>query len=406
MKFEDLGVYTSFVERLTALDVLEPTAIQQVVIPKLLERKSLLAASQTGSGKTLAYLLPLLQLLSSGAYEKKIDMVILLPTRELARQVADVVQMLCIDSGVTSAVIYGGVPYQQQIDALAALPSVLIATVGRLKDLLSQGVLELYDVEYFVLDEVDQMLDLGFGDSVLELAQCRKEGGVSCFFSATVGSDVCEVVDRMESDLDKINIATDTFVVDDIVHSAYYVERRLMCNLLLHILRSEKPKCTIVFTRSRNMADMVTKQLCDNGMVAESFHSERSQSAREYILARFKSGETPIVVATDVMSRGIDLDNVECVINYGLPQSAELYIHRVGRTGRAGRSGKAISMCEPTDYELLGSIQKMMKRSIPITTNHPYHTQEVTKVLSGLYTTSATQSKTKAKAKSKSKGKR
>lgn len=385
MKFENIGVSSQVVELLSERGLEHPTSVQSEVIPRVLSKESLLVVSGTGSGKTLAYVAPIVSSLQLVVREGSgVDVVVLVPTRELALQVGSQFDMLCSGVGIPTSIIYGGVSYQEQRESLALAPRVVVSTVGRMKDLIEQQILRLEDVGCFVLDEVDQMLDMGFGDDVRELASCRCVGSLSLFFSATMNSEVEGVVKELCEDVAVVDMSCGSMVAKDVEHYLYYVERRLMGALLLHILKIEGCGQTIIFTRSRGMADKVAQQLQEHGFVAEAFHSERSQGAREHILERFRSGETPLIVATDVMARGIDVVGVSHVINYGVPQTPELYIHRVGRTARAGRSGKAITMCEPTDLQLMGAVQKHMRLSAKVVTNHPCHTQEVTKILSGL----------------------
>ncbi len=382
MGFNKLGVDLTLIEQLAELNISDPTPIQEVVVPRILSHHSILATSQTGSGKTLAYLLPIIQQLTTNCRQGQIDALILVPTRELAQQVGSVCGELCRKIELTHTVIYGGIPYQLQKKALAKRPNIIIATPGRLIDLVTQKAVELMGLSYFVLDEVDQMVDLGFKDSILMLSKYRSENGITCCFSATVPEPIIEVITEISNNIEHIKIENQKLAVELIEQSAYYVEHDLMDPLLIHLLRGETPQHAIVFTRSRKMADRLTTALIENDMVAEAFHSERSQTAREHILNRFKQGQTAILVATDVMARGIDVDHITHVFNYGLPQNPELYIHRIGRTARAGRAGKAITLCEPREQALLGSVQKLMKQCIPLVMNHPFVTSEVTKVLS------------------------
>ena len=384
MGFKTLGIQQDLVEQLNLLNISEPTPIQKSVIPKILSHQNIVASSQTGSGKTLAYLLPLLQGIKNNLHQEKVEVLVLVPTRELAQQIGAVCSTLCGKLELNTSIIYGGVPYEQQIKSLAKNPSIVIATPGRLMDLLEQQAIELSDVNYFVLDEVDQMLDLGFKDAILQLAKLRQKNAQTCCFSATVKKDIKELINNFISNIEFITIENQKIAVERIEQSAYYVERSMMDHLLLHLLRKEKSEHAIVFTRSRSMADRITKLLREHHFSAEAFHSDRTQAAREYILGRFKSGETSLLIATDVMARGIDVDHITHIFNYGLPQNTELYIHRIGRTARAGRNGKAISLCEPTEKALLGEIQKLMKQSIPILLSHPFMTVAVTKILSDL----------------------
>lgn len=388
MDFQTLGINSEFISQLNKFNIYTPTSIQEVVIPKVLSGVSVLASSQTGSGKTLAYLLPLVQLLSIQKKDDKIQAVILCPTRELAKQIAEVCKMLCEPVKLLHTVIYGGVEYDSQIESLRQNPQIVIATPGRLIDLLNQKIAIIDDLSYFVLDEVDQMLDLGFRESIINLSKLCTQNAMTLCFSATLPEVVSEMVFELSENIENITIENQKLAVELIDQHAYFVEQRMMDPLLIHILRSEKPQQTILFTRSRKMADRLTALLTQNNMSAEAMHSDRSQSAREYILERFRSSETSIIVATDLIARGIDVENVTHVINYGLPLNAEQYIHRIGRTARAGRKGKSISLCCPNEKSLLEQTCKLMKQHVTIEKYHPYQTSELTEMMDTKKTTS------------------
>ncbi len=256
-----------------------------------------------------------------------------------------------------------------------------MATPGRLLDLIEQGATDELQVNYFVLDEVDQMVDLGFRDPIIRLSELRCLGAQSLYFSATMDESVIEIISRLSPEAIELKISDMPLSVSTIDHFGYYVSFEMMDRLLIHLLRSESAQQTIVFTRSRKMADRVVGVLQQNSIVAEAMHSDKSQAAREHILARFRSGETSIIVATDVIARGIDIDSVTHVFNFGLPQSPEQYIHRCGRCGRVGRSGRAISIFTPDERPILNAICRLMKRHIVIDDNHPYLTADVTRAL-------------------------
>lgn len=399
MGFDKLGLDTKLVALLKKLAITEPTPIQELVISRMLSRENILATSQTGSGKTLAYLLPLVQLLSHEKSYGRVRMIVLLPTRELVNQVGKVCAKLCDVTQLRCSVVYGGVAYKPQIDSLSAFPEIVIATPGRLIDLLRQNVVCLKYFDYFILDEVDKMLDLGFREPIMYLAELRSFSAQTCCFSATLPEIVVEMVKKLAVNVEVVNIDNQKLAVEQIEQLGYYVEKKMIDNLLIYLLRQEKPQHAIVFTRSRSMADRLTSVLQENTISAEAMHSDRSQLAREHILSRFKDGETSIIVATDVIARGIDIDNVTHVFNFGLPQDPEQYIHRIGRTGRAGRIGKAITLCEPSERQLLEAICKLMKQNIPMGINHPYMTSEVTLALSPVYASKQNKSKNKKKRK-------
>ncbi len=379
MSFEILGVAPQLMAKLEAMGIVVPLPIQQLVIPAALRGESLLVSSQTGSGKTLAFLLPLLQ--SLAAREKKGRALILAPTRELAQQIGEVCSQLSNPTLLNFSVIVGGASYAEQRESLAKSPEIIIATPGRFIDLLEQNAIPFASIDYLALDEVDQMLDLGFKESILQLSKLRDENCTTLCFSATLPQEVIDVVNSLSPSITRLSLEGQSMSVESVDHLGYFVSFEMMDRLLIHLLRTESAKQAIIFTRSRKMADRVVKLLEENSITAEAMHSDRKQAAREYILARFRNKETKIVVATDVMARGIDIDSVTHVFNFGLPQNAEQYIHRCGRVGRVGRSGRAISLFTPDEKPMVDSICKLMKRHIIIDDSHPYLTPDVTLAL-------------------------
>ncbi|MFI3306881.1 MAG: DEAD/DEAH box helicase [Rikenellaceae bacterium] len=377
--FEELGVAPHFVEVLSSQHIVSPTSIQSLAIPRILDGESIVVKSQTGSGKSLAYLLPIVQM----AAESGRRVLVLLPTRELAQQVARVAMSLGSDVGV--ATIYGGVEYDVQREALAAAPQIVVATPGRLEDLMEQGVAHISDVGVFVLDEVDQMVDLGFRDAIERLSGVRSVDAQSICVSATLADGVREVVDGVVGAV--VEIVEDSaapLAAQQIAQCAYFVEQSMMDHLLLHLLRTKRPAQTIIFCRSRKMADRLAELLRANDFAAEAIHSDRSQAAREYILQRFRDAETQYLVATDLMARGIDVAGVSHVFNFGLPQSTHQYVHRVGRTGRAGASGEAVTLLCPDEKGVLSATCATMRQNIEVVDSHPYLTPAVTLALNGV----------------------
>ncbi len=380
MSFEILGVAPQLVAKLKAMNIVSPLPIQQLVIPEALGGRSVLVTSQTGSGKTLAYLLPLIQGVAS-IEGRKARALLLAPTRELAQQIAQVCSSLCEALLLKSSVIVGGVSYNEQRQSLSCEPEIIIATPGRFIDLLEQGVVNIEQLDYFVLDEVDQMLDLGFRESILKLSQLRAASAVTFCFSATLPQEVEDLVNTLSPSISRLSLEGQKMAVESVDHLGYFVSFEMMDRLLIHLLRLESATQSIIFTRSRKMADRVVGLLLENSISAEAMHSDRSQAAREHILSRFRSGETSIIVATDVIARGIDIDSVTHVFNFGLPQNPEQYIHRCGRCGRVGRSGRAISMFTVEEKPMLDAICRLMKRNIIIDNTHPYLTSDVTRAL-------------------------
>lgn len=336
--------------------------------------------SQTGSGKTLAYLLPMIhKIIGSGDASERL--LVLVPTRELALQVGRVCRQY---SAFNVAVVYGGVEYDPQIESLLSSPKIVVATPGRLQDLVEQGVGGLSEFSNFILDEVDQMVDMGFRDAIMELAKLRAGECQTLCFSATLPDGVQEILEGVSHGMSVVSCETQPLVAQKITQSGFYVEQSMMDQLLLHLMRSKSPKKSIVFCRSKKMADRLTSILKESSIAAEAIHSDRSQAAREHILRRFVEGETTTLVATDLMARGIDVDGVSHVFNYGLPQNPEQYIHRIGRTGRAGAVGEAISLLCPDEKKVLDATCALMRQPIPITTQHPYMSSNITLALQGI----------------------
>ena len=395
MNFKEIGVSYELAERLSAMGISSPTPIQESVIPMILSSQSIMAISQTGSGKTLAYLLPLVQKIITLKSTKTAQAIILVPTRELAIQANGICEIICKGSPICSVAIYGGVTYDSQIELLQTNPQIIVATPGRLIDLVEQNVIIVDSVDFIVLDEVDQMLDLGFIEPIKRILEYKSSNAQIYCFSATTNPEISEIFNSLNLDIKQVTLENQKIAVEKIEQSAYYVTIEMMDQLLIHLIRKENPKSCIVFTRSRKMADRLTSLLKENNFSAEALHSDKSQAAREYILDRFRNAETTILVSTDIMARGIDVDNIDIVFNYGLPLSAELYIHRIGRTARAGQAGKSISLCTPSEEPMLTAVQKMMKQKIDIVANHPYHTSEVTKSLSNIFTNKTSKKKTK-----------
>ena len=397
MNFKDIGVCDQLIEKLSIIGINSPTPIQESIIPLILSNRSVTAISQTGSGKTLAYLLPLVQKLTSQQTDKTIQMVVLVPTRELAIQVNNVCKTIYNEPTTRSIAIYGGVTYQSQIELIQTSPQIIIATPGRLIDLIEQNIININSMGFIVLDEVDQMLDLGFREPIQKLLSHRSKNSLISCFSATINTEITEILNTLDSDIQAITIENQKIAVEQIEQTAYYVMMNMMDPLLVHLIRKENPNRSIVFTRSRKMADRLTALLIENSFSVETLHSDKSQAAREYILDRFRNGDTKILVSTDIMARGIDVDDVSHIFNYGLSLNPELYIHRIGRTARAGKTGKSITICTPSEEPMLTTIQKMMKQKIDLIANHPYHTFEVTKLLSSVFANKTSKNKARKK---------
>ncbi len=372
-QFLALGLEPDVVEALASQNITMPTSIQMSVVPRVLRGDSIVVRSQTGSGKSLSYLLPIMQ---RALRERGIRVLIILPTRELVQQVARVARS--ISDSVEVAMVYGGVEYAPQREALARAPQIIVSTPGRLQDLLSQEGVEVEAVSHFILDEVDQMVDMGFRDSIVSLARLRRDGAQVLCFTATLSTEVEAILAEVVGSVERVDQQEEQLTTERIAQSAYLVEQHMMEHLLLHLLRTKSPSRGVIFCRSRKMADRLAEVIRGSGISVEAIHSDRSQAAREHILGRFRSGETRLLVATDLVARGIDVDSVSHIFNFGLPLSADQYIHRIGRTGRAGASGEAISLLCPDEREMLGSICAMMRQNVAIEMSHPYMTPAVT----------------------------
>ncbi len=375
--FEELSIETQYIERLRQRNIVEPTAVQRLAIPRALSGESVVVKSQTGSGKSLAYILPVVQMLAA---DERRQTLVLLPTRELAQQVGAEFGRL---TDMDVAIVYGGVDYEPQRALFARQPRVVVATPGRLEDLIEQGVVTLDEVCCFILDEADQMVDMGFRDAIKRLAHLCSSAAQRLCFSATLSDDVKELLCEVVGEYSLVEDGSQPLAAQSVKQLAYFVESELRDQLLLHLIRTLKPQRAIVFCRSRNMAERICGVLTAVEMSAEVIHSQRSQAAREHIIARFMSGETALLVATDLIARGIHVDGVTHVFNLGSPLNGEQYIHRIGRTGRAGECGEALSLLAPDESRSLRQISTLMRQPIEVVTSHPYMTPTVTLALSG-----------------------
>ena len=359
-----------------------PTPIQQQAIPLLLERKDLLGCAQTGTGKTAAFALPILQLLCEDAAgitaatpqggPRPIRSLVLTPTRELAIQIGDSFAAYGRHTGMKHLVIFGGVPQHPQVQALQRGTDILVATPGRLLDLIDQKFISLRDIKYFVLDEADRMLDMGFIHDVRKVLTKLPPKRQSLFFSATMPPEIQKLADSILVNPSKVEVTPVSSTAETIQQSLYFVEKKDKKSLLLHILKTTAIPSALVFTRTKHGADKVAQGLVRAGIRAEAIHGNKSQNARQRALLNFKSRQTRILVATDIAARGIDIDELTHVINFELPNVPETYVHRIGRTGRAGANGTALSFCDEEEKEFLRDIQKLIAKPIPVVEDHPH----------------------------------
>jgi ATP-dependent RNA helicase RhlE len=363
--FSALGLVAPLVRALLDEGYAEPTPVQREVIPQVLAARDVLACAQTGTGKTAAFVLPLLQRLSAAPRTGRIRVLVLTPTRELASQIAECVAAYGRYLSIRHMVVYGGVSQHRQEMALRDSPDILVATPGRLLDLMQQGLVRLDAVEHFVLDEADRMLDMGFVRDVKRIAAAVRAQRQTLLLSATIPSAIESLASAMLRDPARVSVAPAVTTAEGVTQSVLFVDKAGKRAALERLLLSGQMARTIVFTRTKHGANRLAEQLAKSGIASIAIHGNKSQNARERALAQFRSGETPVLVATDVAARGIDVDGISHVVNYDLPEVAESYVHRIGRTGRAGRVGAAISFCDHEERGLLRDIERFIKRQLP-----------------------------------------
>lgn len=363
--FADLGLSDSMLAAVDELGYTEPTPVQEQSIPLALEGRDMIAAAKTGTGKTAAFSLPSLDRLQRSDRKKSPAMLVITPTRELAMQIQEVCGTIAKKRGLRVCNVVGGVKIDPQIDRLARGVDVLIATPGRLIDLMNQKAVDLAHVQILVLDEADRMLDMGFLPSVRRIVEATPATRQTLLFSATIDKGVLSQVDAMLNDPAIVQIAVKGETADTVEQYIARVPHTLKPDLLAALLKERGAKRVIVFARTRHRADAACRKLKRAGYHAEAIHSDRSQNQRKRALDNFAAGTTDILVATDVLARGIDVDEVSYVVNYDVPVQAEDYVHRIGRTGRAGAEGFAITFVSPENKDELAAIEKLIKRPIP-----------------------------------------
>ncbi|MEG0875817.1 MAG: DEAD/DEAH box helicase [Oscillospiraceae bacterium] len=376
MLFKDLNIIAPIQKALSAAGYAEPTPIQVQAIPALLSGSDLLGCAQTGTGKTAAFAIPILQGLSLGQSVQKgkrqIHALVLAPTRELAIQIEDSFRAYSTQLPLRSLVIFGGVGQAPQTRALQSGIDILVATPGRLLDLINQGFIDLNKIKYFVLDEADQMLDMGMLHDVKKIITYLPRERQTMFFSATMPAEIAKLADTILKSPIKIEITPVYSPLDIIEQSVYFVDKGNKTELLMHLLRAESYDSVLVFSRTKHGADKIVRELDKNGFAAAAIHGNKSQTNRQQALANFKDRKIRILVATDIAARGLDISELSHVINYNLPEVPETYIHRIGRTGRAGLGGRAISFCDFEEKSLLSDIQKLIGKTLPIVEGHPF----------------------------------
>jgi ATP-dependent RNA helicase RhlE len=374
--FKQLQLIEPILKALETEGYTVPTPIQQQAIPLALEGRDLLGCAQTGTGKTAAFAIPILQLvyqsIQNGNRSKTIKALVLTPTRELAIQIDESFAAYGRYLYLKHQVIFGGVSQVPQVNALRNGVDILVATPGRLLDLMQQGYIRLNDLNFFVLDEADRMLDMGFINDVKKIVTKLPAKKQTLFFSATMPTEIEKLSATLLHNPAKVEVTPVSSTVEKIEQAVYYVEKDQKKHLLIHLLKDKAIQTALVFTRTKHGADKVVKELSRVGISAEAIHGNKSQNARQRALSNFKAGTTRILVATDIAARGIDVDQLSHVFNFELPNVPETYVHRIGRTGRAGASGMAVSFCDSEERPFLNDIQKLIKITLPVVKEHEF----------------------------------
>lgn len=377
MKFNELKLSPLILEALQEKGYETPSKIQAEAIPHVLEGRDVFGCAQTGTGKTAAFALPIIQRLMdetahSNTKKRPIRALILTPTRELALQIKENFDDYSKHTSLTNAVIFGGVSAVPQIEKLERGVDILVATPGRLNDLINQKIISLKQIEIFVLDEADRMLDMGFIHDVKKVIALLPMKRQTLLFSATMPKEIMALTAKLLHNPVTVEVTPVSSTVDLIDASLYYVDKSNKRNLLAYIMKHEDITSTLVFTRTKHGADRVAKFLNKEKITAAAIHGDKSQNARQRALSEFKNGDIQVLVATDIAARGIDIDNLSCVINFDMPNTPETYVHRIGRTGRKERNGRAISFSDFEEKAYVADVKKLTKKSIPVVEDHPY----------------------------------
>lgn len=377
MPFKNLQLIEPVLQALAKEGYTIPTPIQEKAIPAILQKRDLQGCAQTGTGKTAAFVLPILQLM----YEEKqaaeqsshhIKALILTPTRELAIQIGESIRAYGRYLPLRHHVIFGGIPQHSQVQAIRRGVDILVATPGRLLDLMQQGHISLRDIKHFVLDEADRMLDMGFVHDVKRIITKLPSKRQTLFFSATMPGEIKQLAAMLLNDPVKVEVTPPATTVDLIQQSVYYTEKHNKQSLLVHLLQDSSIETALVFTQMKHAADKLARMLNNTGIRTEAIHGNKAQAARQRALENFKTKRTRVLVATDIAARGIDIDDLSHVFNYELPNIPETYVHRIGRTGRAGAKGVAVSFCDWSEKIFLSDIQKLTRKPIPVIKSHLY----------------------------------
>jgi ATP-dependent RNA helicase RhlE len=380
MTFDELNLIEPILKALKEEGYTTPTPIQEQAIPPLLDGRDLLGCAQTGTGKTAAFAIPIIQLLyNSREVDRKRKLtstLILTPTRELAIQIGESFAAYGRHTGLKHTVIFGGVSQYNQTNALKYGIDIIIATPGRLLDLMNQGFVDLNHIKLFVLDEADRMLDMGFVHDVKKVLAKLPRQKQSLFFSATMPPVITKLADSILHNPVKVEVTPVSSTAETIQQAVYFVDKGNKKLLLMDLLKNSAMKSVLVFTRTKHGADRVARDITKHGFKAAAIHGDKSQNARQHALNDFKTGKLRTLIATDIAARGIDVDNLSHVINYEMPNVPETYVHRIGRTGRAGANGVAYSFCDAEEKEYLKDIQKLIGKAIPVISDHGYPMQD------------------------------
>ena len=376
MKFEDLNLHPTLIKAVKDQNYTHPTAIQEQAIPLLLKKNDVLGSAQTGTGKTAAFALPILHHLinerNNNDGKKRIRTLVVTPTRELAIQIAENFTSYSKYNNITNTVIFGGVKQGTQTTKLSNGVDVLVATPGRLLDLMGQGYISLKHIGYFVLDEADRMLDMGFIHDIKKILDKLPKERQSLFFSATMPKNIVELSSQILKLPKQVSVNPVSSTAETIQQFIYYTNKADKKHLLLHILKDKNINQLLLFSRTKHGADRIARNLKKKNIRASAIHGDKSQNQRQKSLQSFKDFEIRVLVATDIAARGIDIDKLSYVLNYDIPNESETYVHRIGRCGRAGDTGVSISICEPEENEYVRDIEKLIKQKIEEVQNHPY----------------------------------
>lgn len=376
MTFEQLDLITPILKALQERNYKEPTAIQAQAIPKILAKRDILGSAQTGTGKTAAFSLPIIQLLHTEKNNHKgklaIKSLIVTPTRELAIQINENIAYYGKYTKLRHAVIFGGVKQGAQVNELRRGVDILVATPGRLLDLINQGFIKLDQIKIFVLDEADRMLDMGFINDIKKLLKLLPSKRQSLFFSATMPDNIVSLAGKILTDPIKIEVNPVSSAAETVQQKVYYTNKSSKKDLLFHILENKEIDQVLLFSRTKHGADKITRNLKSKNIQAAAIHGNKAQNHRQKVLTQFKEGIIRVLVATDIAARGIDIDKLQYVINYDVPEDPETYVHRIGRSGRAGESGIAISLCEPEENAYVRLIEKLISQKISPVENNPF----------------------------------